>query len=93
MVPRPKLPPLRYGRLGRVIVGGGLRGMVYHATMMAMAAWRMRRVQSNDGQLPPGFEVCLQSAHLLSESVRYVQRLRVTLPPFESMAEQRQSNL
>ena len=34
VVPLPKLPALRYGRLGRVIVGGGLRGMVYHATMM-----------------------------------------------------------
>ena len=34
VVPLLKLPPLRYGRLGRVIVGGGLRGMVYHATMM-----------------------------------------------------------
>ena len=86
VVPLPKLPALRYGRLGRVIVGGGLRGMVYHATMTIAHA-------HSDGQLPPGFEVCLQSAHLLSESVRYVQRLRVTLPQFESIAEQLQSNV
>ena len=39
----------------------------------AMMAWRMRGVGS--GQLPPGFEVCLQTAHLPSPSNTYVQGL------------------